>query len=66
MRERTIVVGSHLALVMELGRHRDVRQWWMRERSGVQGLEAIDDWGQLVRLELQEPEVSEQLYDAAE
>lgn len=66
MRERTIVVGSHLALVMELGRHTDVRTWWMRERSGVQGLEAIDDWGQLVRLELQEPEVSEQLYDAAE
>lgn len=66
MRERTITVGSHLALVMELGRHRDIRQWTMRPRQGVVGLEAVDDNGHTVRLELQEPEVSEQLYDAAE
>lgn len=56
MREQLITVDGHMALVMELGRHTDVRQWWMRERSGVAGLEAIDDNGHMVRLEMREPE----------
>jgi hypothetical protein len=66
VREHLITVEGHTALVMEMGRHMDVREWVMRPRAGVQGLEAFDANGQLVRLELQEPEVSEECggYDA--
>jgi hypothetical protein len=63
VREQLITVDNHAALVFELGRHLDVRQWTMRPRQGVVGLEAIDDNGCMVRLELHEPEASEG-YDA--
>jgi hypothetical protein len=51
-----IQVDGHMALVMELGRHTECRQWWMRERSGIQGLEAMDGDGHMLRLEMREPE----------
>lgn len=66
MREQLITVNNHAALVFELGRHMDVRQWWLRERGGIPGLEAMNSDGHIVRLELHEPEVSEVVgaYDA--
>jgi len=65
VREQLITVDGHVALVMELGRHSDVRQWCMREKFGVAGLEGVDEDGRMYRLELHEPEVGEfEGYDA--
>jgi len=55
MQEQLIVVDNHFALVLALGSQEVKSAWWMRARSGVQGLEAVKPDGGMVRIELSEP-----------